>query len=286
MNNALKTTFLLALLTGLLVAVGTALGGRGGMLVALMCAVFMNLGAYRFSGNIALTMAGAHEVTSEQAPQLHALVDELAAVARLPMPRLAIIDAEAPNAFATGRDADHAVLAVTTGILDVLNRDELAGVLSHELAHVQNHDILISSIAATIAGPITLVTQMAQWGMMFGGLGGGRDDRHRNPWGAMLGVLLAPIAALLIRTAISRAREYGADASGARLHGNPESLARALEKLERGNAVRPMQVNPATAHMYIVNPLRVMSLAGLFSSHPPIEERIRRLRHMRPVSLD
>jgi heat shock protein HtpX len=286
MNNALKTTFLLALLTGLLVVVGAAVGGRAGMLIAFAFAVAMNLGAYWFSGSIALAMAGAHEVTRDQAPQLHALVEELAAVAHLPTPRVAIIDAAAPNAFATGRDANHAVVAVTTGILDLLNRDELAGVLSHELAHVQNHDILISSVAATIAGAITMLAQMAQWGMMFGGFGGGRGDRDRNPWGALVSVIVAPIAAVLIQTAISRAREYGADASGARLHGNPESLARALEKLERGNTVRPMQVNPAMAHMYIVNPLHGMSLAGLFSTHPPIDERIRRLRRMQSAALD
>lgn len=286
MGNMVKTTFLLALLTGLLVVIGGALGGRSGMLIAFVLAVVMNLSAYWFSGSIALTMAGAHEVTPAEAPQLHALVEELAALAHLAKPRVAIIDTAAPNAFATGRDAHHSVVAVTSGILSLLNRDELAGVLSHELAHVRNHDILISSVAATIAGAITMLAQMAQWGLLLGGYSDGRDERDRNPYAALLTILLAPIAALLVQTAISRTREYGADASGARLHGNPESLARALEKLERGAAARVMPVNPAMAHMYIVNPLRGMSLAGLFSTHPPIEERVRRLRRMQPTTLD
>jgi heat shock protein HtpX len=280
MNNALKTTILLAALTALFIAVGGILGGNQGMVIAFIFAIVMNLGAYWFSGDIALRMAGAQEVTPEQAPELHQLVEELATYARLPKPRVAIIDSPSPNAFATGRDANHAVVAVTTGILGILSRDELAGVLAHELAHVRNHDILISSIAATIAGAITLLANMAQWALIFGGFGRSDDDDGPNPLALLLGIILAPIAATVIQLAISRSREFGADDTGARIHGNPDSLARALEKLEQATSMRPMQVNPAMAHMYIVNPLKGVNFAGLFSTHPPIEERIRRLRSM------
>jgi len=281
MNNALKTTILLAALTGLFIVVGGALGGNSGMVIAFIFAIVMNLGAYWFSGDIALRVAGAQEVTPEQAPELHQLVEELATYARLPKPRVAIIDSPSPNAFATGRDANHAVVAVTSGILGILSRDELAGVLAHELGHVRNHDILISSIAATIAGAITLLANMAQWALIFGGFGrSDDDDGGMNPFAALLTIILAPLAAMIIQLAISRSREYGADDTGARIHGNPESLARALEKLEMATSMRPMQVNPAMAHMYIVNPLKGVNFAGLFSTHPPIEERIRRLRSM------
>jgi heat shock protein HtpX len=279
MANTLKTTALLAALTALLIVIGGFLGGRGGMLLFFGLAIIMNLGAYWFSGDIALRMAGAREVSEEEAPELHQLVAELATYARLPKPRVAIIDSPSPNAFATGRDANHAVVAVTSGILGILSRDELAGVLAHELGHVRNHDILISSIAATIAGAITMLAHAAQWAMIFGGFGG-RDDEDNNPFAALLMIIVAPIAATLIQLAISRAREYAADETGARLHGNPESLARALEKLEMATSVRPLPVNPAVAHMFIVNPLKGMNFAGLFSTHPPLEERIRRLRSM------
>src|SRR5215470_15089296 len=276
MNNALKTTILLAALTGLFIVVGGVLGGNNGMVIAFIFAIVMNLGAYWFSGDIALRVAGAQEVTPEQAPELHQLVEELATYARLPKPRVAIIDSPSPNAFATGRDANHAVVAVTTGILGILSRDELAGVLAHELGHVRNHDILISSIAATIAGAITLLANLAQWALIFGGFGrSDDDDGGMNPFAALLTIILAPLAALIIQLAISRSREYGADDTGARIHGNPDSLARALEKLEAATSMRPMQVNPAMAHMYIVNPLKGVNFAGLFSTHPPIEERIR-----------
>jgi heat shock protein HtpX len=280
MSNTLKTTALLAALTALLVLIGGFFGGQGGMLLFFGFAVVMNLGAYWWSGDIALRMAGAHEVTPEQAPELHQLVQELAMYARLPKPRVAIIDNPSPNAFATGRDANHAVVAVTTGILGILNRDELAGVLGHELGHVRNHDILISSIAATVAGAITMLAHAAQWAAIFGGFGGGRDNEDNNwlEWLAM--IILAPIAATMIQLAISRSREYAADETGARIQGNPETLARALEKLEMATSVRPLPVNPAVAHMFIVNPLKGMNFAGLFSTHPPLEERIRRLRHM------
>jgi heat shock protein HtpX len=285
MTNTLKTTALLAALTALLIVIGGFLGGRGGMLLFFGLAIVLNLGAYWFSGDIALRMAGAREVSEQEAPELHQLVAELATYARLPKPRVAIIDNPSPNAFATGRDANHAVVAVTTGILGILNRDELAGVLAHELGHVRNHDILISSIAATIAGAITMLAQAAQWAMLFGGFGGSRDDEDTNPFAALLMIIVAPIAATLIQLAISRSREYAADDTGARLHGNPESLARALEKLEAATSVRPLPVNPAVAHMFIVNPLKGMNFAGLFSTHPPLEERIRRLRAMQPRSI-
>ena len=285
MTNTLKTTALLAALTALLIVIGGFLGGRAGMLLFFGLAIIMNLGAYWFSGDIALRMAGAREVSEQEAPELHQLVAELATYARLPKPRVAIIDNPSPNPFATGRDANHAVVAVTTGILGILNRDELAGVLAHELGHVRNHDILISSIAATIAGAITMLAQAAQWAMLFGGFGGSRDDEDTNPFAALLMIIVAPIAATLIQLAISRSREYAADDTGARLHGNPESLARALEKLETATSVRPLPVNPAVAHMFIVNPLKGMNFAGLFSTHPPLEERIRRLRAMQPRSI-
>jgi heat shock protein HtpX len=285
MGNTLKTTALLAALTALLVLIGGYFGGQGGMLLFFGFAIVMNLSAYWWSGDIALRMAGAREVSPEEAPELHQLVQELATYARLPKPRVAIIDNPSPNAFATGRDANHAVVAVTTGILGILSRDELAGVLAHELGHVRNHDILISSIAATVAGAITMLAHAAQWAAIFGGFGGGRDNEDNNwlEWLAM--IILAPIAATMIQLAISRAREYAADEAGARIQGNPETLARALEKLEMATSVRPLPVNPAIAHMFIVNPLKGMNFAGLFSTHPPLEERIRRLRNMQLVAI-
>src|SRR6202022_4137932 len=222
------------------------------------------------------------EVSEDEAPDLHRIVAEVASYARLPQPRVAIIDSPSPNAFATGRDANHAVVAVTTGILGILRRDELAGVLSHELGHVRNHDILISSIAATVAGAITMLAHAAQWAMLFGGFGGGRDNEDTNWLEALAMIIFAPLAATLIQLAISRSREYAADETGARVVGNPEALASALEKLEMASSVRPLPVNPAVAHMFIVNPLKGVSLGGLFSTHPPLQERIRRLRSMQP----
>jgi heat shock protein HtpX len=283
MSNTLKTTALLAVLTALLVIIGAALGGRSGMLLFFGIAVVMNLGSYWFSGDIALRMAGAREVSEQEAPELHQIVSEVATYAHLPKPRVAIIDSPSPNAFATGRDANHAVVAVTTGILGLLSRDELMGVLGHELGHVRNHDILISSIAATVAGAITMLAHAAQWAMIFGGFGGRSRDDEYNPFAALIMIILAPLAAMLIQLAISRSREFGADETGARIVGNPEALARALEKLEMATSVRPLPVNPSVAHMFIVNPLkgvRGVNFAGLFSTHPPLEERIRRLRSM------
>ena len=285
MANTLKTTVLLATLTGLFVLVGGAIGGQSGMLIAFVFAIAMNMGAYWFSGDIALRMAGARQIDRQQAPELYAIVDELANSAGLPLPRIAIIENDSPNAFATGRDPEHAVVAVTTGIMRILDRDELKGVLGHELGHVRNRDILISSIAATFAGAITMIAQMLQWSMIFGGFGNRSDDEDRGGAGGLIGglvlMLVAPIAAALIQMAISRSREYGADETGARICGDPEALARALAKLERGSAAIPMKVNPAGAHLFIVNPLSGRALAGMFSTHPPIPERIARLRAMR-----
>jgi heat shock protein HtpX len=282
--NTFKVTMLLAALTALFVIIGGALGGQSGMLLALVMAAVMNLGACWFSGEIALRMAGAREVSSAEAPELHRLVEELAMLAHLPKPRLALIDSPAPNAFATGRNEKHALVAVTTGMLGLLSRDELAGVLAHELGHVRNRDILVSSVAATIAGAITMLANMAQWSMVFGGLGRTDENEHGPGTGGLVGslllVILAPLAATVIQLAISRSREFGADATGARLHGNPESLARALEKLETASSLRPLAVNPAAAHLFIVNPLKGMHFGALFSTHPPIAERTRRLRHM------
>jgi heat shock protein HtpX len=281
--NALKTVVLLAVLTALLILIGGAIGGRGGMVIAFVFAAIMNFGAYWFSDKMALSMAGARAVTPEEAPELHALVEELCAYARLPKPRVALIDSPAPNAFATGRNPEHAVIAVTTGIMQILDRRELAGVLAHELGHVKNRDILVSSIAATIAGAITMIAQMAQWSMMFGGFA--RDDEEEGGGigslvGGMLMMILAPIAAMIIQMAISRAREYGADETGARVHGDPEALASALEKLEYYSKQIPLPVNPAASHLFIVKPFTGFSMAELFSTHPPIPERIARLRRM------
>jgi heat shock protein HtpX len=281
MHNTLKTTLLLGVLTGLFLLIGGALGGRQGMIIAFLFAVVTNLGAYWFSGDIALRMAGARQLEPQEAPELFDLVQEVATAARLPMPRVALIQSPQPNAFATGRDDKHAVVAVTTGIMNLLDRDELMGVLAHELGHVRNHDILISSIAATVAGAITMLARFAGFGMMFGGGGYGGRDRNGGGFEALAMLLLAPIAAMLIQFAISRSREYGADQAGATIMGNPEALASALEKLSWASQRTPaMRVSPAAASLFIVNPLRGGNLAGLFSTHPPIEERIKRLRAM------
>ncbi len=282
-GNGLKTAALLAVLTALLVLFGGALGGRGGMIMAFVLALVMNMGAYWFSDSMALRMAGAREVTPEEAPELHALVEELCAYAHLPKPRVAIIDSPAPNAFATGRNPEHAVVAATTGILQILDRRELAGVLGHELGHVKNRDILISSVAATIAGAITMLAQMAQWSMMFGGFGRSDDEEGAGAGslvGGLIMMILAPIAAMLIQMAISRAREYSADQTGAELVRDPEALASALEKLEYYSKRVPLPVNPAASHLFIVKPFTGASLAEMFSTHPPIPERVNRLRRM------
>jgi heat shock protein HtpX len=282
MSNTLKSLLLLATLTGLLVVMGRIIGGNAGMILAFGLAVVMNFSAYWFSDQIALRMAGAREVSLEEAPQLYSIVEELAYRAGLPKPRVAVVDSPSPNAFATGRDPNHAVVAVTTGILQILNRDELMAVLGHELGHVKNRDILVTSIAATIAGAIMMIAQMLQFAAFFGGLGGARDGdgENVNPLAALAMIILAPIAATLIQMAVSRAREYGADDAGAHIVGDPLALASALEKLEAWSQRVPLNVNPAAAPLFIVNPLRGQFVANLFSTHPPIQERVKRLRQM------
>ncbi|MDQ3133521.1 MAG: zinc metalloprotease HtpX [Acidobacteriota bacterium] len=280
--NFLKTTILLGALTGLLMLIGGALGGGYGMTVGFALAVVMNFGSYWFSDKIALKMAGAREVSIQEAPELHDMVARLAQSAGLPKPRVAMVESDAPNAFATGRNAQNGLVAVTTGILRILDRRELAAVLSHELGHIRNRDILVSAIAATLAGAITMMAQMGQWAMMFGGHG--RDDDEENSGGGLLGgilmLFLAPIAATIIQLAISRSREYGADRAGAETGGDPEALASALEKLEAYSKRIPLPVNPAVSHLFIVKPLTGYSLQSLFSSHPPTSERVARLRQI------
>ena len=276
--NGIKTALLLGLLTGLILMIGGALGGRDGMLIALIFAGVMNFISYWFSDKIVLAMYRAQPVDQAQSPKLHAIVERLAARAGIPMRRLYLIPQDSPNAFATGRNPNHAAVAVTTGILQLMNEEELEGIIANELSHVRNRDILISSVAATIAGAIAYLAHMAQWAALFGGFGG-RDDRDRG--GGVIGLLataiIAPIAATLIQLAISRSREFQADQSGAELAGSPYGLARALEKLGHASGRIPMNVNPATAHLFIVSPFAGAPLMKLFSTHPPLEERIRRL---------
>lgn len=286
-GNTFKTFLLLAGLTALLLLIGQALGGRSGFYFALFMALIMNFVGYWFSDKIALAMSGAQEVSVSEAPELHQAVEKLAVQAGLPKPRVYIIPQDTPNAFATGRNPEHAAVAVTQGILRILRPAELEGVLAHELAHIRNRDILISSVAAVIAGAISYLATMAQWGA-FLGMGRG-DDEEGGGGGNLIAVLLmaiiAPIAAMLIQMAISRSREYQADATGARIIGAGRPLANALLKLEEANQRLPMQVNPAQAQMYIVNPLSAEGLMRLFSTHPPIQERVTRLLAMEPQDL-
>ncbi|HVO33488.1 MAG TPA: zinc metalloprotease HtpX [Elusimicrobiota bacterium] len=280
--NAIKTFLLLAGLTALFLFIGGALGGRGGMESAFIFACIMNLGSYWFSDKIVLAMYRARPVSETEAPELVRIVKMLAVKANIPTPKVYIIDSDVPNAFATGRNPEHAAVAATTGILNILDDDELEGVLGHELSHVFHRDILISSLAATLAGAIMMLANMARWGMMFGGFGG-RDREERGGGLELLVVaILAPLAASLIQLAISRSREYDADRGGAELTQNPLSLARALQKISDGNmhARVPLTTNPATAHLFITNPLRGEGLMALFSTHPPTAERIRRLEEM------
>jgi len=278
--NTLKTTFLMTALTLLLVFAGQAMGGSGGAMTAFFMALLMNGFGYWFSDKIILRMYHAQEVTEAQAPMVYGIVADLAMRAKIPMPKVYLINDPAPNAFATGRNPQHAAVAVTTGIVNLLNREELTGVLAHEISHVCNRDILIGSIAATVAGAISMLANMAQWAMIFGG--GRRSDdneEHGSPYGAIAMMILAPFAAMLIQMAISRSREFMADAGGAWLCGNPLWLANALQKLNRGRI--PMEAaTPATAHMFIVNPLTGGGIMSLFSTHPPMEERIARLQAM------
>jgi len=279
MVNTMKTFILMAALTALFMFGGRALGGQSGMVFALVMALAMNFFAYWYSDKMALTMSKAREISYSQAAQLHAMVEKLARNAGLPKPRIYIMPGRTPNAFATGRNPEHAAVAVTEGLLQLLQPDELEGVISHELGHIKNRDILISSIAAVMAGAISYMATMAQWAMIFGG--GSNDDEGPGNLVAMLGMMIiAPLAAAIIQMAISRSREFLADSSGAKICGHPVSLANALQRLAEYNKRLPMKVNPATAQMYIVNPLTGGSMASLFSTHPPIQERIRRLREM------
>lgn len=282
--NSIKSVLLLGALTGLLMFIGGLFGGKGGVMIAFLFAMVMNFGAYWFSDKLILKMYKAQEVTERQAPEVHALVRDLAMRASMPMPKVYIIPEETPNAFATGRNEEHAVVAVTQGILRILSRDELEGVLAHELTHIKNKDMLIGSIAATLAGAIVMLANMAQWAAIFGG---GRSDDEEGGGSNMVGLILmavlAPLAAALIQMALSRSREYLADEGGAKISGKPYGLAGALEKLSRASQVMPMEAKPATAHLFIVNPLTGRAFMNLFSTHPPIAERITRLRSMRPA---
>ncbi len=275
----MRTFVLMAGMTALFLVVGQVLAGQSGMMFALLFALGMNFWAYWFSDQAVLNMYNAREVGPAEAPELHGIVDTLARRANMPMPRVYVIDDPSPNAFATGRDPEHAAVAATTGILRILNREELAGVMAHELAHVQNRDILIGTITATIAGAITAIANFAQFAALFGG----RDDENGGGFGGILMMFLAPIAAMLIQMAVSRSREFGADERGAELCGNPLWLANALEKLEMGSRQLPLreaEAHPASAHLFIVNPLSAGTLAGLFSTHPPMDARIQRLQTM------
>ena len=277
--NIFKTAMLMVMLTLLLVFGGAALGGRSGMTFALLFAFVMNFITYFFSDKIVLKMYRAREVSEAEAPVLHRIVRRLSQKAGMPMPKVYIIPDMSPNAFATGRNPNHAAVAATEGIMQLLTEEELSGVMAHELAHVSHRDILIGTVAATIAGAISYLAQMAQWAMIFGGR---RDDNEGgSPIAAIVMMIVAPIAAMLIQMAISRSREFAADEGGARLNGNAHALANALRKLDKGSQMIPMHATPSTSHMMIVNPLSGGALKKLFSTHPPVEERIARLESLR-----
>ena len=281
MINRIKTALLLGLLTVLIMVLGRALGGQTGLIIAFVIAVLMNFGSYWLSDKIVLSIYRAKEVLPHEAPELHRIVEDLAYKANIPKPKVYIIPSEAPNAFATGRNPKNGVVAVTEGILKLLTPEELKGVLAHEISHIKNRDILIQTVAATLAAVVMFVSDMIRWGAIFGGFGSDEDDGGANPFVAIIFAILAPIAAMLIQLAISRSREYLADATGAKIMGNPYPLAKALEKLDAYSKMVPMRIgNPATAHMFIVNPFSGRSLVNLFSTHPPIEDRIKRLLSM------
>lgn len=279
MTNQLKTAILLGLLTALILLFGSLLGGQGGLMIAFVLAIAMNVGSYWYSDTIVLKMYRAKEVSPQDAPGLHAIVEDLAEKAGLPKPRVYVIPEQAPNAFATGRNPAHGVVAVTQGIMQILSRDELKGVLAHELGHIRNRDILVQTVAATLAGVIMFVASMVKWAAIFGF--SGNDEEGGNPILALVMAIVAPFAAMLVQMGISRSREYMADDAGAKLAGDPAYLASALEKLDAySKGVRMHSGNPATAHMFIVNPFAGQNLANLFSTHPPIQERVKRLRSM------
>ncbi|MBI4666976.1 MAG: zinc metalloprotease HtpX [Nitrospinae bacterium] len=275
--NTFRTALLLTALTLIFILIGAALGGRSGMIFAFVLAVGMNFFSYFYSDKLVLRMYNARETSEYESPWLFQTVRELTMRAGIPMPKVYIIPTDQPNAFATGRNPEHAAVAVTEGIVRVLNREELAGVLAHEIAHVKNRDILIGTLAATIAGAISMIANMAQWALMFGGRS---DERDVHPAVAVVMMLVAPIAAMLVQMAISRAREYQADRTGAELTRNPDSLARALVKIHSAAAGIPMNAEPATAHMFIVSPLTGSDFASLFSTHPPVEKRVEALRKL------
>ena len=279
MWNNLKTTILLAAMTGLLLVIGEAFGGQRGMIFALVLAAVMNLGSYFFSDKIALKMSGAKPIAREENPRIYQIVERLAAKANVPVPKIYYIPTDSPNAFATGRNPNHASVAVTAGILEICDDEEIEGVLAHELGHVKNRDILISAVVATLAGAITLIARMVYWGELFGGFGGGRSDSRRGGvFSALAMMIVAPLAATLIQLAISRSREYEADSTGAQITGNPQGLARALNKIDQWSKRIPMQASPSMAHMYILQPLTTGEVfSSLFSTHPPIRKRIERL---------
>ncbi|MBI4686699.1 MAG: zinc metalloprotease HtpX [Nitrospirae bacterium] len=277
--NGLKTMVLMVTLTLMLIAIGGLLGGKSGMTTALVIAFAMNFVSYWFSDKIVLKMYGAKQVSEADAPELYGAVRRLAHRAELPMPKVYIMEQDQPNAFATGRNPEHGAVAVTTGIMKILTREELEGVIAHELAHIKNRDILVSTIAATIAGAISYLAQMAQWAAMFGGRSHDEEEGG-SPIASIVMMIVGPIAAMLVQMAISRSREYGADAGGSRIAGNPLHLANALKKLHMTSQRIPLNANPATSHMFIVNPLSGGSLLRLFSTHPPIEERVARLEAM------
>lgn len=280
MHNTLKTGILLVLLAAILLFIGGAVGGRGGLMIALILALVMNVVSYWFSDKIVLRLYGAQEVSEAEAPQLHGIIRRLAQRAQIPMPRVYLIAAATPNAFATGRNPQHAAVAVTEGTLQLLDQRELEGVLAHELAHIKNRDTLTMTITATIASTIMFVADMARWGAIFGGFSRDEEDNGGGVLGFLVAAIVAPLAATLVQLAISRSREYAADATGARLAGSPYGLADALEKLAYAAERIPAEMTPATAHLFIVNPLSGRSFATLFSTHPPIEERVQRLRRM------
>jgi heat shock protein HtpX len=281
MSNMFKTALLLGVLTAIFVLGGGAIAGERGMIIGFLFAAVMNFFSYWFSDKIVLAMYGARQVEEAQAPGLYGMVRRLATRAGIPMPRLYIIQSDTPNAFATGRNPQHAAVAVTDGIMRILDDDELEGVLAHELSHVTNRDVLISTIAATLAGAITYLAHMAQWASFFGGRSHDDEEGGSNPLVMIVFAVLAPIAALLVQMAVSRSREFQADASGAKLAGRSWGLAKALEKIEMAAQVAPMDASPATAHLFIVNPLTGRNVMRLFMTHPPTEERIARLRAMR-----